>query len=583
VLPPDVRPLATGHLLEMQELITALIDAGKAYAVDGDVFFRVRSFPAYGALSNRRIDDLVEGADVVDRDRKEDPLDFALWKSAKPDEPSWPSPWGPGRPGWHIECSAMAATHLGAGFDIHGGGLDLVFPHHENEIAQHEAAHGTTFARHWVHNGMVQMGDAKMSKSVGNVVALADAVAPSAAVRCACGTCRRTTAARSPSTTSGSTTRAVFQRFVTFVRAARRAAGDVAADGSSGCAAPRRVHRGDGRRPERARRRVGAAPARHRRRVTAQGGDAKGDPPRRLRSRTSPTRSCARRRRARARHRRGARAGSVLEERIAPLVAGELELRAQARAARTSPRPTRSVTGSPPPASSSRTPRPVPSGTRLRRCGTPRERRAVAPRGASGRSPVRLASRSGARSGAARPQRVVHGIHPVRELLRAARPVREIVIAAARGGSGPVAEIEALAAAAGGPGPRGRARGSSSASLPARSTRGSSRSPRRSRSSTSTGCSPTRRRRADRRCSSRRRGHRPAQPRFDRADRGGGRGARAGAARPAQRTDHAGRREGCGRGARPSAGGGGDEPRAHAGRAREARRVVTRSGRWSGR
>jgi len=144
VLAPDVRPLATGHLLEMQELITRLIAEDKAYAVDGDVFFRVRSFPTYGALSNRRIDDLVEGADVVDRDRKEDPLDFALWKSAKPEEPSWPSPWGPGRPGWHIECSAMAATHLGAGFDIHGGGLDLVFPHHENEIAQHEAAHDTT-------------------------------------------------------------------------------------------------------------------------------------------------------------------------------------------------------------------------------------------------------------------------------------------------------------------------------------------------------------------------------------------------------------------------------------------------------
>jgi cysteinyl-tRNA synthetase len=234
VLPPDVRPLATGHLLEMQDLIARLIAEGKAYAVEGDVFFRVRTFPTYGALSNRRIDDLVEGADVVDRDRKEDPLDFALWKSAKPDEPSWPSPWGPGRPGWHIECSAMAATHLGAGFDIHGGGLDLVFPHHENEIAQHEAAHGTTFARHWVHNGMVQMGDAKMSKSVGNVVGLADAVATVGR-----GPLRLwylSAHHRSPLTFDDERlddAMSVFQRFVTFARAARRAAGDSAPDGTA--------------------------------------------------------------------------------------------------------------------------------------------------------------------------------------------------------------------------------------------------------------------------------------------------------------------------------------------------------------
>jgi len=237
VLPPDVRPLATGHLLEMQELITRLIDEGSAYAVEGDVFFRVRTFPTYGALSNRRIDDLVEGADVVDRDRKEDPLDFALWKSAKPDEPSWSSPWGPGRPGWHIECSAMAATHLGAGFDIHGGGLDLVFPHHENEIAQHEAAHGTTFARHWVHNGMVQMGDAKMSKSVGNVVGLADAVA--AVGRGPLRLWYLSAHHRSPLTFDDERlddATGVFQRFVTFARAARRAAGDTAPDSSAALA-----------------------------------------------------------------------------------------------------------------------------------------------------------------------------------------------------------------------------------------------------------------------------------------------------------------------------------------------------------
>jgi cysteinyl-tRNA synthetase len=239
VLPPDVRPLATGHLLEMQELIATLIGVDKAYAVEGDVFFRVRSFPAYGALSNRRIDDLVEGEDVVDRDRKEDPLDFALWKSAKPGEPSWPSPWGPGRPGWHIECSAMAATHLGAGFDIHGGGLDLVFPHHENEIAQHEAAHGTPFARHWVHNGMVQMGDAKMSKSVGNVVSLAEAIATVGR-----GPLRLwylSAQHRTPLTFDDQRledAKVVFQRFVTFLRAARRAAHGAVADGTSGA-----VHR----------------------------------------------------------------------------------------------------------------------------------------------------------------------------------------------------------------------------------------------------------------------------------------------------------------------------------------------------
>jgi len=176
VLPPDVQPLATGHLLEMQALIQELIDQDKAYAVDGDVFFRVRSFEGYGKLSRRRIDDMQQGEDVVDADRKEDPLDFAMWKSAKPGEPSWPSPWGDGRPGWHIECSAMAAKHLGEGFDLHCGGLDLVFPHHENEIAQHEAAHGGVFARHWVHNGMVRMGEEKMSKSVGNVVGLQEAL-----------------------------------------------------------------------------------------------------------------------------------------------------------------------------------------------------------------------------------------------------------------------------------------------------------------------------------------------------------------------------------------------------------------------
>ncbi len=177
ILPPDVLPTATGHILEMQDMIQQLIDEGKAYAREGNVMFRVRTFEDYGKLSGRRVDDMQAGEDLVASDLKDDPLDFAMWKAAKPNEPSWPSPWGPGRPGWHIECSAMAGKHLGSGFDIHGGGLDLVFPHHENELTQFEAATGEPFARYWVHNGMVTMGDEKMSKSVGNVVTLADAIA----------------------------------------------------------------------------------------------------------------------------------------------------------------------------------------------------------------------------------------------------------------------------------------------------------------------------------------------------------------------------------------------------------------------
>ena len=176
VLPPDVQPRATGHILDMQALIEDLVAQDKAYESGGNVLFRVRRFGDYGKLSGRRVDEMVQGEDVVAAEHKDDPLDFALWKAAKPDEPSWPSPWGPGRPGWHIECSAMAVKHLGPGFDIHGGGLDLVFPHHENEIAQFEAAHDEVFARHWIHNGMVQMGDEKMSKSVGNIVGLETAV-----------------------------------------------------------------------------------------------------------------------------------------------------------------------------------------------------------------------------------------------------------------------------------------------------------------------------------------------------------------------------------------------------------------------
>ncbi len=176
VLPPDVEPFATGHIFEMQALIQELLDQDKAYVSEGNVLFRVRRFDGYGKLSGRRIDELVGGDDIVGSDVKDDPLDFAMWKAAKPDEPSWPSPWGPGRPGWHIECAAMAARHLGHGFDIHGGGYDLVFPHHENEVAQYEAAHGEPFARTWMHNGMVRMGEEKMSKSIGNIVSMGEAV-----------------------------------------------------------------------------------------------------------------------------------------------------------------------------------------------------------------------------------------------------------------------------------------------------------------------------------------------------------------------------------------------------------------------
>jgi len=176
VLPPHVVPRATGHVIEMIDLIERLIDRGHAYEGGGDVFFAVRSFPGYGKLSGRDVDELRAGARVDPDERKRDPADFVLWKAAKPGEPSWPSPWGPGRPGWHIECSAMARRYLGDGFDIHAGGMDLVFPHHENEIAQAEAATGRTFARLWLHNGLLHVGNEKMSKSLGNFVTLAEAL-----------------------------------------------------------------------------------------------------------------------------------------------------------------------------------------------------------------------------------------------------------------------------------------------------------------------------------------------------------------------------------------------------------------------
>ncbi len=179
VLPPTYEPRATGHVPEMHELIRELIESGHAYpATDGsgDVYFDVLSYPEYGALSGQRVDAMEPAADAPDRGKR-DARDFALWKGEKPDEPAdayWPSPWGRGRPGWHIECSAMCRRYLGAEFDIHGGGLDLVFPHHENEVAQSRAA-GLGFARYWVHHALLNLGDSKMSKSLGNVIDL-DAV-----------------------------------------------------------------------------------------------------------------------------------------------------------------------------------------------------------------------------------------------------------------------------------------------------------------------------------------------------------------------------------------------------------------------
>jgi cysteinyl-tRNA synthetase len=176
VLAPDVDPKATEHVPQMIRLIERLVGTGYAYPVDGDVYFEIRRFPPYGKLSGKNLDELLAGARVEVDERKRDPRDFALWKSSKPGEPAWESPWGPGRPGWHIECSAMAMRYLGESFDLHGGGDDLIFPHHECEIAQAEAVTGKPFARYWVHNGMVNMGKEKMSKSLGNTLNIREIV-----------------------------------------------------------------------------------------------------------------------------------------------------------------------------------------------------------------------------------------------------------------------------------------------------------------------------------------------------------------------------------------------------------------------
>jgi len=168
IVAPTVEPRATHHIPNIVEMIAGLVEKGFAYEVEGDVYFEVKKFPTYGQLSGRNLDELLAGARIEVDPRKKDPMDFALWKSAKPGEPGWESPWGSGRPGWHIECSAMSIKHLGSPFDIHGGGKDLIFPHHENEVAQSCAYTGKEFARYWIHNGFVTVDEEKMSKSLGN-------------------------------------------------------------------------------------------------------------------------------------------------------------------------------------------------------------------------------------------------------------------------------------------------------------------------------------------------------------------------------------------------------------------------------
>ena len=176
-LPPDVSPRVTQVIPEIRALIQKLLDEGLAYSAGGDVYFQVSRWPEYAKLSRRNLDDLRSGERVAPGEHKREPLDFALWKGEKPGEPAWDAPWGRGRPGWHIECSAMSEKYLGQTFDIHGGGLDLIFPHHENEIAQSEAAHHAPLSRVWMHAGFLELENAKMSKSLGNVVRLRDALA----------------------------------------------------------------------------------------------------------------------------------------------------------------------------------------------------------------------------------------------------------------------------------------------------------------------------------------------------------------------------------------------------------------------
>jgi cysteinyl-tRNA synthetase len=231
---PDILCRATDHIDDMVEAIGRLIERGYAYESGGDVFFAIEKFPGYGKLSGRSIDEMREGARVEPHENKRHPLDFALWKAAKEGEPSWWSPWGPGRPGWHIECSVMSTKYLGMGFDVHGGGSDLIFPHHENEIAQAEALEGTEpFVRHWLHAGMVQMDAEKMSKSLGNFV-LADEVVAAyggEVVRYwALSGSYRTQVAFTEAALDDA--KAAYERWKTFLHGARHALGDAMRSGS---------------------------------------------------------------------------------------------------------------------------------------------------------------------------------------------------------------------------------------------------------------------------------------------------------------------------------------------------------------
>jgi cysteinyl-tRNA synthetase len=177
ILPADVYPRATGEIKKIIEVVQGLVDKGYAYEADGSVYFRVRQAADYGKLANRNLDSMMAGARIEAGKDKEHPMDFTLWKASKPGEPSWPSPWGLGRPGWHIECSAMSLKYLGDTLDIHGGGQDLIFPHHENEIAQSESFTGKRpFVRYWLHNGLLQFGEEKMSKSLGNLITIKEAL-----------------------------------------------------------------------------------------------------------------------------------------------------------------------------------------------------------------------------------------------------------------------------------------------------------------------------------------------------------------------------------------------------------------------
>ncbi|HVL64131.1 MAG TPA: cysteine--tRNA ligase [Actinomycetota bacterium] len=223
----DIVCRATTHIGDMVAAIERLIEAGVAYEVEGDVWFAVERFPAYGRLSGRTLEDLRSGERVEPNPNKRHPVDFALWKAAKEGEPSWPSPWGAGRPGWHIECSVMSTKYLGMPFDLHGGGSDLIFPHHENEIAEAEATGGSSFVRHWLHAGMVQMGETKMSKSLGNIVLAHDAIAQVGGEPLRYWALSASYRAQTPFTEEVlADARASYERWQTFAVAARHVLGD---------------------------------------------------------------------------------------------------------------------------------------------------------------------------------------------------------------------------------------------------------------------------------------------------------------------------------------------------------------------